>query len=63
MKVSPKIPQFARALEELGVRMIYAYSPQAKGRVERKFEVLPRLWRGLELRLYNISTLEEPTAI
>jgi hypothetical protein len=59
MKVSPKIPQFARALEELGVRMIYAYSPQAKGRVERKFGVLPRLWRGLELRLYNISTLEE----
>jgi len=31
--------QFARALEELGVRMIYAYSPQAKGRMERKFGV------------------------
>jgi hypothetical protein len=39
--------------------MIYAYSPQAKGRVERKFGVLPRLWRGSELRLHNISTLEE----
>ncbi len=50
--------QFARALEELGVRMIYAYSPQAKGRIERKFGVLQdRLCS--ELRLHNISTLEE----
>jgi transposase len=50
--------QFARALEELGVRMIYAYSPQAKGRVERKFGVFQdRLCS--ELRLHNISTLEE----
>jgi hypothetical protein len=39
--------------------MIYAYSPQAKGRIERKFGVLPRLWRGSELRLHNISTKEE----
>ena len=50
--------QFAGALEELGVRMIYAYSPQAKGRIERKFGVFQdRLCS--ELRLYNISTLEE----
>jgi len=39
--------------------MIYAYSPQAKGRIERKFGVFPRLWRGSELRLHNISILEE----
>lgn len=50
--------QFARALEELGIRMIYAYSPQAKGRVERKFGVFQdRLCS--ELRLYNISSLEQ----
>jgi len=50
--------QFARALEELGIRMIYAYSPQAKGRIERKFGVFQdRLCS--ELRLHNISTLEE----
>jgi transposase len=50
--------QFARALEELGIRMIYAYSPQAKGRVERKFGVFQdRLCS--ELRLCNISSLEE----
>jgi len=50
--------QFARALEELGIRMIYAYSPQAKGRIERKFGVFQdRLCS--ELRLHNISTQEE----
>jgi transposase len=34
-----KVPlsQFARALDEMGVRFIYAYSPQAKGRIERLF--------------------------
>jgi hypothetical protein len=34
-----KVPlsQFARALKELGVEFIYAYSPQAKGRIERLF--------------------------
>jgi hypothetical protein len=32
--------QFARALKELGVKLIYAHSPQAKGRIERIFETL-----------------------
>ena len=27
--------QFSRAMEELGIQMIFALSPQAKGRVER----------------------------
>jgi transposase len=50
--------QFARALRELGIRIIYAYSPQAKGRIERKFGVFQdRLCS--ELRLHNISTLED----
>jgi transposase len=50
--------QFARALEELGVKMIYANSPQAKGRIERKFGVFQdRLCS--EFRLHNISTLED----
>jgi hypothetical protein len=50
--------QFARALEELGVRIIYAYSPQAKGRIERKFGVFQDRPCS-ELRLHNISTLED----
>jgi transposase len=50
--------QFARALGELGIRIIYAHSPQAKGRIERKFGVFQdRLCS--ELRLHNISTLQE----
>lgn len=52
------VTQFARALEELGVKMIYANSPQAKGRIERKFGVFQdRLCS--EFRLHNISTQEE----
>ena len=31
------ISQFGRALSELGVRMLFAHSPQAKGRIERLF--------------------------
>ena len=38
------LTQFGRAMHELGVDMIYAHSPQAKGRVER-------LWRTLQSRL------------
>lgn len=50
--------QFQRAMKELGVRVIFAHSPQAKGRVERSFFTLQdRLVK--ELRLHNISTKEE----
>ena len=52
------LTQFARALEEMGVKMIYANSPQAKGRIERKFGVFQdRLCS--EFRLHNISSLED----
>jgi len=46
--------QFARAMEELGIEVIWANSPQAKGRVERSFEThQDRLVK--ELRLAGIS--------
>ena len=49
--------QFGRALGELGVELIAAHSPQAKGRVERLFRtVQDRLVK--ELRLAGIATLE-----
>jgi hypothetical protein len=49
--------QFGRAMEALGVRLILAHSPQAKGRVERMNGVLQdRLVK--ELRLRGISDLE-----
>ena len=49
--------QVGRALKELGVQMIPAYSPQARGRSERSFGT----WQGRlpqELRLAGITTLE-----
>jgi hypothetical protein len=33
------LTQFGRAMEELGVNIIKAYSPQAKGRIERQWGV------------------------
>jgi len=50
--------QFGRAMEELGVELILANSPQAKGRVERMNGVLQeRLVK--EMRLEGIRNLEE----
>ncbi|MFH0821096.1 MAG: ISNCY family transposase [Candidatus Peregrinibacteria bacterium] len=47
--------QFERAMQELGIEPITAYSPEAKGRVERLFGTLQdRLIK--ELRLRGIST-------
>jgi transposase len=50
--------QFGRALRELGMQTIAAYSPQARGRSERSFGT----WQGRlpqELRLASITTLEK----
>lgn len=50
--------QFGRALRELGVELIAAHSPQAKGRVERLFKTLQdRVVK--ELRLAGIATMED----
>jgi hypothetical protein len=53
-----RLTQVGRALRELGIRMIPAYSPQARGRSERNFGT----WQGRlpqELRLAGCTTLEE----
>lgn len=50
--------QFARALNELGVKTIFAHSPQAKGRVERLFDTLQdRLTK--EMRLAGVKSINE----
>jgi transposase len=50
--------QFGRAVGELGVELIHANSPQAKGRIERLFKTLQdRLVK--ELRLTGISTIDD----
>src|SRR6201993_3688926 len=57
-KVDPhRLTQVGRALRELGIQMIPAYSPQARGRSERNFGT----WQGRlpqELRLHKITSLE-----
>ena len=57
-KVDPtRVTQVGRALQELGVRMIPAYSPEARGRGERNFGT----WQGRlpqELRIRGIRTRE-----
>ena len=58
-KVDPhRVTQLGRALRNLGVQMIPAYSPQARGRSERSFGT----WQGRlpqELRLRRISTVAQ----
>jgi transposase len=49
--------QVGRALRELGIQMIPAYSPQARGRSERNFGT----WQGRlpqELRIHGIKTVD-----
>ena len=53
--------QFERAMEELGVKVIHANSPQAKGRIERLFRTFQdRLIK--EMRLKGIRTMDEANA-
>ena len=49
--------QFSRALGELGIELILAHSPQAKGRVERLWGTLQDRWVK-ELRLAKVKTME-----
>ena len=51
-----RVTQVGRALQELGIQMIPAYSPQARGRSERNFGT----WQGRlpqELRLHGIHSV------
>jgi transposase len=59
-KDEPELPptQIGRALRELGITWIPAYSPQAKGRVERGFlTAQDRLVKGM--RVAGVTTLEQ----
>ncbi|MFA4843193.1 MAG: ISNCY family transposase, partial [Candidatus Omnitrophota bacterium] len=55
------LSQFERALKELGVDVIHANSPQAKGRIERLFNTFQdRLIK--EMRLANIRAIDQANA-
>jgi len=53
--------QAGRALKQLGIQLIPAWSPQARGRSERMFETLQGRVPQ-ELRLKGISTIDEANA-
>jgi len=53
-----RLTQVGRALRELNIEMIPAYSPQARGRSERNFGTWQRRLPQ-ELRLHGITTQEE----
>lgn len=58
LRNEPSLSQFERALQELGINIIHAHSPQAKGRVERVLRTFQdRLIK--EMRLKNIKTKDE----
>jgi len=53
-----RLTQVGRALQQLGIEMIPAYSPQARGRMERSY----RTWQGRlpqELRVRGIQSVEQ----
>lgn len=50
--------QFSNMMEDLNIRMIYAYSPEAKGRVERYNETV-QLRLPNDIRRYNISDYDQ----
>lgn len=57
-EIEEPMSQFERAMKELGIRVIHAHSPQAKGRVERLFKTLQdRMIK--EMRLKGIKSIEE----
>src|SRR5690625_172814 len=55
------LTQFGRAMDELGINIIKAYSPQAKGRIERLWGTLQsRL--PVEFKIHSIATMEQANA-
>ena len=58
----PVLTQFSRALDQLKIELILAYSPQAKGRIERFFHTAQdRLVK--ELRLAGATTIEQANEV
>lgn len=52
------LTQFGRAMKYLGIEMIPAYSPQARGRSERMFGTMQKLL-PLELKSAGITTMSD----
>ena len=50
--------QIRRVCENLGIELIYALTPEAKGRVERLFQTLQGRW-PLEFRVQGVTNIDE----
>jgi transposase len=55
------LSRFQQSAQELGIKIIPAYSPQAKGRVERSFGIFQNRLKS-ELRLHKIGSIEQANA-
>ena len=53
--------EFGKICERLGIKQIFAHSPQAKGRVEKKHQMYKDRYMK-ELRIFGITTLDEANA-
>jgi hypothetical protein len=52
------LTNFGKVCDKLGIKQIFAYSPQAKGRVERKHQMYQdRMVK--EIKLFNLKNMEE----
>jgi len=60
-KIADRLTQLGRSLRELGIGWIPAFSPQAKGRVERSF-LTAQDRRVKQLRLAKVANLETANA-
>lgn len=61
-EISPAFTHFSKACEKLGIKIIRAYSPQAKGRVERKHGVFQDRFVK-ELKLKEIKEIAGANAL
>lgn len=57
-KSKPQPTQFQKICDHLGIELILAHSPEAKGRVERLFQTLQKRWPK-EFRILGIHNLAE----
>lgn len=56
--VTIRLSNFGVVCARLGIKQIFAHSPQAKGRVEKKHQLYKDRWLK-ELKLNNITSIEE----
>lgn len=57
-KSKPQPTQFQKICDHLGIELILAHSPEAKGRIERLFQTLQKRWPK-EFRIMGINNMAE----